>query len=244
MERLPLAISLVALSAASASAADLAARPYVEPPRAPAIYDWSGFYVGANGGYGWTTESRYLLGSIAPYASFNPSGGAAGGQFGWRTQAGAFVWGFDLQADWTNLKGVATPGNVAQPTTTVNDLASLAVTAGWAVNNVLFYGKAGAMMANNKFSDVHANNPANTTYSNEQRWGGMLGAGLEYGFTPNWSFAVEYEHGFLGAVNDSFLQVGTGLPSGNNPIKRVYQDIDLVTGRINYRFGGPVVARY
>jgi outer membrane immunogenic protein len=241
MKSLLLAVSALALSAAGASAADLAARPYFEPPRAAAIYDWSGFYVGANGGYGWTTESRYFLGSTTPYTSFSPSGGAAGGQVGWRTQAGSFVWGFDMQADWANLTGSATPGNIAQPQTKVNALAAFAVTAGWAVNNVLFYGKAGAMMANNTFTDFHFNNPPASTQSNEQRWGGMLGAGLEYGFTPNWSFAVEYEHGFLGAVNDTFNVVGTGAPG---PVKRVYQDVDLITGRINYRFGGPVVARY
>jgi outer membrane immunogenic protein len=236
-----LAVFALALSAASVSAADLAARPYVKAPMAPAIYDWSGFYIGANGGWGTTTETRYFLGTTTPYASFNPNGGAAGGQFGWRTQAGPLVWGFDLQADWANLTGSATPGNIAQPTTTVQDLAAFAVTAGWAVDNVLVYGKAGAMMSANKFSDVHINNPAGTTVSNETRWGGMLGAGVEYGFTPNWSFAVEYEHGFMGANNDSFIVLGTGLPG---PTKRVYQDIDLVTGRINYRFGGPVVARY
>ena len=46
---------LVAL-AAPASAADLAARPYSKapPPMIAAIYDWSGFYIGANGGWGST----------------------------------------------------------------------------------------------------------------------------------------------------------------------------------------------
>src|SRR5882672_6285823 len=47
-------VGLVALGmAAPASAADLAARPYTKaPPMVAAIYDWSGFYVGANGGWG------------------------------------------------------------------------------------------------------------------------------------------------------------------------------------------------
>ena len=46
-------VGLVALGmAAPASAADLAARPYTKapPPMVAAIYDWSGFYIGANGG--------------------------------------------------------------------------------------------------------------------------------------------------------------------------------------------------
>ncbi len=48
-------VGLVALGiAAPASAADLAARPYTKapPPMVVAIYDWSGFYIGANGGWG------------------------------------------------------------------------------------------------------------------------------------------------------------------------------------------------
>src|SRR3954453_22948211 len=47
------AIGLMAL-AAPASAADLAARPYTKapPPMVAAIYDWSGFYLGINGGWG------------------------------------------------------------------------------------------------------------------------------------------------------------------------------------------------
>jgi outer membrane immunogenic protein len=52
--------SLIAISAtAPALAADLAARPYTKaPPMVAAIYDWSGFYVGINGG--WGNEPQYL----------------------------------------------------------------------------------------------------------------------------------------------------------------------------------------
>ena len=54
MKKFALAVSILAASAVSASAADLAARPYTKapPPVAVAMYDWSGFYIGANGGYG------------------------------------------------------------------------------------------------------------------------------------------------------------------------------------------------
>ena len=75
-----------------------------------------------------------------------------------------------------------------------------------------------------------------------------MGVGFEYGFTPNWSFGVEYNHLFMGDANNSF----TGLPVAaaafvNN---RISQDVDMVTVRLNYRFGGfggygaPVAARY
>jgi opacity protein-like surface antigen len=54
------AVGFVALiSAAPASAADLAARPYTKaPPMIAAIYDWSGFYIGANGGWSQKCHER------------------------------------------------------------------------------------------------------------------------------------------------------------------------------------------
>ena len=79
------------------------------------------------------------------------------------------------------------------------------------------------------------------------RWGGAVGVGWEYGFSPNWSAGIEYDHLFMGNANNSFSVV--------NPINaaflnnRISQDVDMVTLRFNYRFGGygyggPVVAKY
>src|SRR5258707_15737893 len=105
-------VGLVALGmAAPASAADLAARPYTKAPRpmvAP-IYDWSGFYIGANGG--WGQERRcfnavditgVFIGSEGCHAA---GGGGVGGPIGSRLQTGG--WGFGLEApgDWANLRG-------------------------------------------------------------------------------------------------------------------------------------------
>ena len=72
-----------------------------------------------------------------------------------------------------------------------------------------------------------------------------MGAGFEYGFAPNWSFGVEYNHLFMGDANNSF----TNLPlfAANFANSRITQDVDMVTLRINYRFGGygaPIAARY
>ena len=64
----------------------------------------------------------------------------------------------------------------------------------------------------------------------------MVGVGFEYGFAPNWSFGVEYDHLFMDRQNVSFPVFAQ--------TDSVKQDVDLFTARINYRFGGPVVARY
>ena len=63
--------SLIALGAAApAVAADLAARPYTKaPPMVAAVYDWTGFYIGANGGWG---SSRNSWDSVAPFVALAP----------------------------------------------------------------------------------------------------------------------------------------------------------------------------
>jgi outer membrane immunogenic protein len=71
--------------------------------------------------------------------------------------------------------------------------------------------------------------------------------GWEYGFAPNWSVGVEYDHLWMGRDNSSFAGVVT--PGGVTLLgDGVKQDVDMVTVRFNYRFGGlgtpPVAARY
>src|SRR3954471_722550 len=85
--------SLAAFAAltASASAADLAARPYTKAaPMIAASYDWSGFYMGINGGGGWSRKCWDFVsvaGALSPEGCHDASGGTAGGQIGWRAQS-------------------------------------------------------------------------------------------------------------------------------------------------------------
>src|ERR1700692_4509755 len=93
-------VGLVALGmAAPASAADLAARPYTKapPPMVAAIYDWSGFYIGANGGWG---SQRNCFTAVSATGTLltaegchNATGGVAGGQIGYRWQTSQWVFG-------------------------------------------------------------------------------------------------------------------------------------------------------
>ena len=85
------AAGLVAMGiAAPASAADLGASPLTKaPPVVAAIYDWSGFYVGINGGGGsahscWDIVSVLGIATPAPMSEgcHNATGGTVGGQIG------------------------------------------------------------------------------------------------------------------------------------------------------------------
>src|SRR5271169_4454581 len=83
------ALGLVAI-AAPAIAADLPARTYRAPPPVPVVvYDWTGFYIGGNAGYGWSRNCWGDFGtSVIPEGCVSRSGGMAGGQGGYRWQMG------------------------------------------------------------------------------------------------------------------------------------------------------------
>src|ERR1700748_131454 len=115
MKRLAVAasvISVLSISAASAYAADLAARPYTKAPPMMAAYDWSGFYIGANGGYGSPNTSLDIDNNFREPRSpgvaegcNRADGGLAGGQIGYRWQTGALVAGLEAQGNWADLRG-------------------------------------------------------------------------------------------------------------------------------------------
>ena len=98
--------SLIALGAAApAMAADLAARPYTKaPPMIAAVYDWSGFYIGANGGWGSSHNTWDLVGGLSE-GSHDATGGVVGGQIGYRWQTGTWVFGVEGQGNWADLNG-------------------------------------------------------------------------------------------------------------------------------------------
>jgi outer membrane immunogenic protein len=244
------AVGLVALSfAAPASAADLAARPYTKaPPMIAAIYDWSGFYIGANGGWG---SSRKCWDFTTPAGAFvaaegchDATGGVAGGQVGYRWQSSAWVFGVEAQGNWADLRGsnqsLAFPG--FNNNSKIDAFGLFTGQVGWAWNNALLYVKGGAAVTSDRFNvTTTVGNVLAGTTGDQTRWGGTVGAGVEFGFAPNWSLGVEYDHLFMGNKLATFTTPATGLFFGTD---RIRQDVDLVTARVNYRWGGPVIPKY
>ena len=238
-------VALVAL-AAPAAAADLAARPYTKaPPMIAAVYDWSGFYIGANGGWGSSHNSWDFVtpggAFVAAEGSHDATGGTAGGQVGYRWQSGTWVFGVEAQGNWADLKGSNTSLAFAPfvNQSRIDAFGLFTGQVGYAVNNVLLYAKGGAAVTSDRYRSYFGGAVAAST-GDDTRWGGVVGAGLEYGFAPNWSAAIEYDHLFMQDKTYTFTTPG-GLFFGTD---RIRQDVDLVTVRVNYRWGGPVVAKY
>ena len=247
-------IGLVALGmAAPASAADLAARPYgaAPLPMVAAIYDWSGFYIGGNGGWG---QSRNcwdfvgVAGTVIGDGCREHSGGIAGGQIGYRWQAGTWVFGLEGQGDWADLSSsrVSVFNPLFSTRTKTDGIGLFTGQIGWAFwNTALLYVKGGAAVTSNRFSILDTPTGAELASASSTRWGGAVGVGWEWGFAPNWSAGIEYDHLFMGDANNSFSVASPALAAVLN--SRITQDVDMVTVRVNYRFGGygaPVVARY
>jgi outer membrane immunogenic protein len=251
------AVALGAFGIGPALAADLPARAYTKAPAVVAspIYDWNGFYIGLNGGGGssrdcWsvTNNGVAIVNPAVAEGCHNATGGTVGGQVGYRWQASSWVFGVEAQGNWANFKG-SNPNAVTplflSDQTTVSAFGLFTGQVGYAVNNVLFYAKGGAAVTDNKYNNIALFAPlAGQAFSQgtETRWGGIAGVGVEFGFAPNWSVAAEYDHLFMGTNNQALnlLPPGAGLSGMHN----ISQDVDIGTIRVNYRFGGPVVAKY
>ncbi|MGY8709681.1 outer membrane beta-barrel protein [Bradyrhizobium sp. 18BD] len=231
------AVSLVALSAAApALAADLAARPYTKAPAmVAAIYDWSGFYIGINGGGG-SSHATWDFVGVGREGSHDATGGTVGGQIGYRWQSGQWVFGVEGQGNWADFSGDNTSALFATRNRTKIDAFGLITgQVGYAWNNVLIYVKGGAAVVSDKY-EISSTAGALLASTSDTRWGGTVGAGLEYGFAPNWSVGVEYNHIFLSDKDVTF--------AGFAGSERIKQDVDMGLVRLNYKFGGLPVARY
>jgi outer membrane immunogenic protein len=235
-------------TAAPASAADMPMKaapvPYVAP-----IYNWNGFYIGGNGGWGMVSNCvDFVINGVGTASGCRDrSGGVIGGQLGYRWQSSQWVFGLEAQGDWADLSNqrVSLIDDRFSTRTKTSGIGLFTGQIGYAWNASLFYVKGGAAVTDTRFSVLE------NTFGNEllsqsaTRWGGTVGVGWEYGFAPNWSAGIEYDHLFMGHANNSFTSTNTTVVNFLN--SRVNQDVDLVTLRINYRFGGygsPVVAKY
>lgn len=234
------------------SAADLAARPYTKAP-APmvaAVYDWSGFYIGLNGGGGssrncWdlTADNGVALANTPREGCHDATGGLAGGQIGYRWQSASWVFGVEAQGDWADLKGSSASATAIIPfnnRTRIDAIGLFTGQVGYAWSNILLYVKGGAAVTDNKYSNVFAATGVEFNTTSGTRWGGTVGAGIEIGFAPNWSVGFEYDHLFMGNPNISFPATAIAVSRADN----IHQDVDMATVRVNYRWGGPVIAKY
>jgi len=230
MKRILWAGAFALVAGGQALAADLPPPP--PAPRAPAtyvpttvpVYNWSGIYIGLNGGYGFGT-SNWTDPVAGATGNFDTNGWLAGGTVGANYQFwGGTVLGVEGDWDWSNLNGTTTslPAcGVGGCETQADWLSTVRGRAGWAFDRVLVYGTGGVA-----FAPVQAGLSGGPTQSNTEV-GWTAGAGLEFAFAPNWTAKAEYLYVDLGNSNcttDCF---------GNTSVKFTE---NIIRAGINFKF--------
>lgn len=236
MKRVVFALA-IGLLGGQALAADLPMP--APPPRMPAtfipvvpVFSWTGFYIGANGGYAfgnstWTVTAPALLAGQTT-GSFNTTGWLAGGTVGGNYQMGAFVIGAEADFDWSNLKGNGSAATCPTCQTTQSWIGTGRGRAGVAFDRLLVYGTGGAAYGNIKASPV----AGFTDTSNN--WGWTGGGGVEFAFTPNITAKAEYLYVQFqdGSCTAACVAAGGGGPTAAT----VTLKENIVRGGINFKF--------
>ncbi|MGZ5873553.1 MAG: outer membrane protein [Bradyrhizobium sp.] len=236
------AVTALVLGTTAAAAADL---PMKAPPPI-AIYDWTGFYIGVAGGGSLGTSNHIDPVGNAFTRGYNVKGGLVGGTFGYNWQMSSFVFGLEGDASWVSEVGtnpddgpLVDPAFVAFTSSTRETwLVTARARFGYAVNNLLFYGTGGYAAAGVEAAVKDTATNAVIVSSTSTRNGWTAGGGLEWGFAPNWSAKFEWLYMKFDSKGFNALGLADGV-RGSVPL-----DDNVVRAGINYRFGGPVVARF
>jgi len=233
------------------------------PTKAPVMaiqYNWTGFYVGGNVGYGWggTTGNDLTVNDPAAlfigyaalggfqYPSVSPKGVLGGGQIGYNFQTGSVVWGgiADFQfSDMTQSNTVAVPGlggffpENQSHSAKIEWFGTVRGRIGYAFNNFLPYISGG--LAYGKVSStlnlfVPFSGAALAGQSGTTRAGWTLGAGFDYALTNNWSVGIDYLYLDLG--HDTVTATNVLGLVGDSISMNQHFTANVLRAVVNYKF--------
>jgi outer membrane immunogenic protein len=214
-------IAAAALYNVSAIAPVLAADMPVPAPAykaAPALFNWTGFYAGVNGGGIWGRTNQ-----PTPDVFMNIGGGLLGGTAGYNWQAGNWVLGIEGDLDWASMKATQFVTCPASGCTTKFDaFASARGRLGVVNGPYLFYATGGAAFTRARI--FSGNGVVDGPWDVATGW--TAGAGIEGAVDRNWSWKVEYLYASFGHFADANLVTW----ADNNKF-------NVVRVGLNYRFG-------
>ena len=228
-----------------AQAADLAVKAPVFKAPALAIYNWTGFYIGVNGGGSVGRDRTSLLingGAIsAEQSNLSPYGAIGGGQLGYNWQFGNWVLGVegDIQGsgqrDRTTCLITCSPPNAfAQFDQRLDWFATARGRVGYATGPVLSYVTAGYAYGDVKTSIASPLGP----FSNDTgRSGYAIGSGVEASLGGNWTGKVEYLYLDLGTINATQTAAIVGAAPVTGVLSTRVRD-QIFRAGVNYRING------
>ena len=219
-------IAALGLFGASARASDLPTKAPVDKTlSAPPPYNWSGFYVGANFGGGWTSGSLNIPGNNFYGGTTELIGGV---QAGYNFQAGHVLLGAEADVDWASFNHPTLPaptlGSVSN-----HWMSTVAGRIGLVNDRWLVFAKLGGGWVG---SEAIVNIPGSPSWSGSSTNGGwLIGGGIEYGFKPHWTVKLEYDYLALSSWN-----------SATTPVVALSHDVQMVKFGANYKFESGVTA--
>lgn len=253
--KLAAAAAILTVSTSIGSAADLAVKaPYAAP--AP-VWSWSGFYIGGHVGAGWgTTETSLasvtpaagpLIGGIA-LTQNDRSGFLGGGQIGYDFQSGWAVFGVQGDIAALDVNGTTPCITIGFSCTAKSDwLGTVTGRIGGVVaDRALVYVKGGAAWLHTSHSLDLAPGLGPVAFSvtsDTTTLGGLIGMGVEYAFSPNWSAFIEYDYMSFDKKTMAldFTAFANTPAIANVDVKN---KLSVAKIGLNYKFGGPIVAKY
>ena len=261
--RIALAFVATSCMAGMAFAADLpVSGPYGSGPfivRQPV--EWTGFYFGANAGYGSGRYSSNMTftglnpgGTTTPFGlgstelsgtevigSGRPSGAIAGGQIGFNWQAGMFVFGGEIDGQWSGQENTFTTSCEAGCTATqsikIRSISTGRGRVGLAFDWFMPYVTGGAALVDglNNLTMTVAGTTANFAPLSHSTLGWTAGGGVEVALWRNWSAKLEYLYVSANGAT-KFAPIPNALGLGNVSTPGDYRD-NIVRVGFNYRFG-------
>ena len=187
-------------------------------------YNWTGFYLGVNGGGGWGHSRHDFEAAGTTTGDYRIRGATVGGTLGANLQAGGLLIGLEGDMNWSDIGGSDSCPNVNFTCRTRNKwLATARGRVGYALDRFLPYITTGAA-----FGDVHTEIP-DFGSSREAEVGWTVGGGLEAGIVRGLSAKMEYLYVDLGKFNCGFSCTATGVDD-------VKFNAHIVRIGLNYRF--------
>jgi outer membrane immunogenic protein len=248
------AVSLGGLGAASA--ADMPVKYKAPPPVVAAAYSWTGCYVGIEGGGSWGragstsngTNNGVATGTLGVAKnSTDISGGMVGGTVGCNYQVNQWVFGLEGDGSWSGEKGSSfllgpTFNTAFQESVSQSWIGTIRGRVGFVVNNtILLYGTAGGAFADLRINEANTAPVAPGATETHQYSGWTAGAGVEWGFAPNWSAKAEYLYMDLGRQG-YFATTVTGCCTFQST--RLTDNVFRVGVNYHFNSASPVVAKY
>jgi outer membrane immunogenic protein len=250
-------LAVAAILSGSALAADMAVKAPLAPVQRCAADQFRGGYIGVNGGaVNWTanrTDQDEVLVDTATIVQKSWAG-MVGAQAGYNWGTCNTIFGVEVDGDW--ISGRVTTQLVPNvPFVNINiqsrwdALVTARGRAGVVIDNMLLYVTGGAAAGHFKTTyfnqflgipGVVAGTPANFANTDQWRWGIAAGVGAEWAFGNNWTLRTEVLYVDFVESSHNVLFV----PPATFASFKESDSAWITRIGVNYRFGGPVMARY